>query len=511
MIGRLSSVTYLRPAAVAAFLVFAAFVFYHLLIRSFPVVYWGDAHIRLALRDQILLGRWLPLLQILIFIISKFSRDLLVLRGCLAMLAAGTLAGAYYFVNRIFAPTTGLIAIALLGISPIFVALSIVPYTEILFAGLLFLALALLVDPPSSRHFAAGVIALNLASLTRYEGWLLAGLLISEEAILCLRSKEWTRLIRHVFLYGMAPLSWLSFVIFSAVGAEGELKELMEYMVILTGNSSGHTLPAILNPDYIRSFAASYFHLLKWQTGPVIIALGILGWLMALLEPGRRLAHWRNLAFVILVWVLWLAWFSIHVWEPLNFALRTAFIAEIFLILYAAYGLERFIHLLAGQLSASMKKASLVIWGRLATSCAVIAILVVTAPSAINFVADTSQASDFSVPARAGEWLGARLTQDDVVVALTDDTFQAYALAAYIQLPFDSVLDNRFDRQFIHSRLTSSHLIYVVELYKSRAGLSVEESSLLRELESGRTPAQEFTIGSSRVWVVARDSLLSSR
>jgi hypothetical protein len=266
-----------------------------------------------------------------------------------------------------------------------------------------------------------------------------------------------------------------------------------------------------LNPDYIRSFAASYFHLLQWQTGPVIIALGMLGWLMALLEPGRHLAHWRNLAFVILVWVLWLAWFSIHVWEPLNFALRTAFITEIFLILYAAYGLQRFIHLLVGQLSAPMKKARLVIWERLATACAVIAILVVSAPSAINFVADTSKASDFSVPAQAGQWLTGRLTRDDAVLVLSDDTFQAYALAAYIPFPFDSVVDDRFDSQLVNSRLAASRMIYVIELYKSRAGLSAVEGNLLAGLESGRTRAQQFPIGSTRVWVVAGDSLLSPR
>jgi len=508
MIGRLSS-THISPTSAAAFLGLAAFVFYQMLIRSYPVVYWGDAHIRLALRDQILLGRWLPLLQILIFTISKFSSDMLILRSCLAILATGALASAYYFASRIFFPSIGLIFVALLGVSPIFVALSIVPYTEILFAGLLFLALSLLEQPRSAGHFYLGVTALNLACLTRYEGWLLAGLLISEEAIRCVKSKAWTRLLRNMLLYSLAPLSWLAFVALSTVNAEHELKELVDYVVISTGNSPGHTLPAILSPDYLRSFTTSYFHLLQWQTGLVIIALGVLGWLVAWLDPGRRLIHARNLLFVVLVWALWLAWFSIHVWEPLNFALRTAFIGQIFLILYAGYGLERIIHLLVERLGVLLKASNPVILERLATSSAVIVISVVSARSAINFVAESSQAPDFSVPARAGQWLEARLTRDDAVLVLSDDTFQAYALATYIQLPFDSVLDDRFDSQLIHSRLASAHVIYVVELYESRAGLSDAEGNLLAELESGRTQAEQFRIGSTRVWVVARDALLS--
>jgi hypothetical protein len=230
------------------------------------------------------------------------------------------------------------------------------------------------------------------------------------------------------------------------------------------------------------------------------------GILAALIMGRRRAPHLRILAFLVLDWSL-LAFL-----QPWGFGnLRQPFVLQVFLILYAAYGLERFLHLLFDRLAAQIKKPNLPVWERLTTFVAVIVVTMASARSAVDFMAVTSHESDFSVPAQAGAWLRMRLTQDDAILVLTDDTFQVYALATYVQLPFDSILDDRLDRQLIHSRLASADLVYVVELYKSKAGLSGEESHLLDELESGRTPAQEYSIGSTRIWIVAKDAPVSSQ
>ena len=64
-----------------AILGLTSFTFYEILIYLYPSVYWYDAHVRLGLRDQILLGHWLPLLQAVIVFISNISLDLVVLRS----------------------------------------------------------------------------------------------------------------------------------------------------------------------------------------------------------------------------------------------------------------------------------------------------------------------------------------------------------------------------------------------------------------------------------------------
>jgi len=112
-----------------------------MLTWTFPAVYWYDAYIRLALRDQILLGHWLPLIQILIVLVSKFTDDLLVLRTLLAVMAGCVLLYTFIFARHIFSSWTAFIATILLATNLMFVALATVPYPEILFIGLLLLSL----------------------------------------------------------------------------------------------------------------------------------------------------------------------------------------------------------------------------------------------------------------------------------------------------------------------------------------------------------------------------------
>ncbi len=68
-------------------------------------------------------------------------------------------------------------------------------------------------------------------------------------------------------------------------------------------------------------------------------------------------------------------------------------------------------------------------------------------------------------------------------------------------LPLDHLLvGDHFDRQATEARLKSAGWVYVIELEKSRAGLSPDEQVLLGNLEVGRIAGQLVTGGPTRVW-----------
>lgn len=510
MIARESPAARLGPSSAAIFLGFSALVFYQLLIQSYPVVYWGDAHIRLALRDQLLVGHWLPLIQGVVFGVSKISTGLVVLRGALSLIALGSLGGMYRLAGRLFSPAVGLIAAALLATNLMFAALATVPYPDVLFAGLIFIALECLDEPDSPRRRAAGLIALNLACLARYEGWMLAGMFIVESAVGSFRSKPWRaavlQTLKTTLSCSLAPLAWLAFGVSQAGGPIARLKAVVAFETVSAPQLLDDRLLARLNLDYLGDFAAQYFGLLKWQAHPLILMLAAGGVIGALILGKRRAPHLRILAFLVLDWSL-LAFL-----QPWGFGnLRQPFVLQIFLILYAAFGLERCVHLFFDRLANLTGRSSPPLLRGSLLAIVAAAMTIFSARTAAEFVAGASQEPDFSVPAAAGAWLMPRLAQDDAVLVLSDDTFQAYALAAYIPIPFDRILEDRFDNELISSLRSPSGLIYVVALYKSRAGLSKQEGSLLEGLESGRIQAQSHRIGSTRVWVVSDDALVSSR
>ncbi len=119
----------------------------------------------------------------------------------------------------------------------------------------------------------------------------------------------------------------------------------------------------------------------------------------------------------------------------------------------------------------------------------------------------SSHEADFFVPAQVAAWLKVHATTKDVVWVLSDDSFPSYALATYLQQPFDTILDSRFDRQQRETRLASARMVYLVELYETKEGLSGEERVLLDDLENGHLPAQRFLLDGTRLWIVPRDEL----
>ena len=276
-------------------LVFLAFHVYIYLARIHPALYWYDTHIRIALRDQIMLGRWLPLPQLLVFTVSKFSGNLLVLREVLAGIAALTLVSIYVLARAAFDPFTGLIAVGFLATNLMFTAMAIVPYPEVMFIGLVFAALTSLEQTSSPRHLALGMLALNLACLARYEGWVLAAIIVIEPTIRTIGKAPWKKLVLHTAktaaMASIAPVGWLIFGVNIPRGLTARVQAIIGFE---QGRVNANPLLPIIDPGQIRDFTANFYHLLSWQAGLPIILAGAAGWVVAFWWTSHRVSAHSN-------------------------------------------------------------------------------------------------------------------------------------------------------------------------------------------------------------------------
>ncbi len=491
-----------RLSVLAYLLCLAALAFDLWLIHTYPVIYWYDSYFRLADLDRIMIGRWLPGIQGLIFLAAKITHNLAVIRSLLALAATCVIASAYRLAARWFSPMTGLVAAALLATNLMFVALALVPYPDVLFVGFTLLALVYLDEPPASRRRYLGALMVNLACLTRYEGWLLSLVLIGESVVGPLRARNWGgaagRGGRAALLYGLAPLGWIVFGV--PAGAPyailSRLNAIVAFETGLFNQPLAAQLRANLNGPELLKFAAQYGRLLVSQARPEILGLGIVGLLAAYRVSAKRRVYWRVLAFLCLD-VLLAA--LLRGWNYGN--LRQTFVVLVFLILYAAFGLEQSSRLLFRWLATLAKSPGLARRQGWALGGAATLVAAASAGAAVSFVAGASHQPDFYLPAQAGTWLKGRLAPDSWVFPLTDEVVQPQVFAVYAGLPLDRILvEDHFDRQAAEARLKSAGWVYVIELEKSRAGLSPDEQVLLGNLEAGRIAAQRVTGGPTRAW-----------
>jgi len=145
------------------------------LLLLFPVPYGNDAAGRLYFRDTIFTWHWLPVTQALVYLSYALTQKVFMVRLFFAV--AGSLAAvAFAFYLQTFASRrAALIGGALFAINAHAVFLSLMPYQEIVFLGLLFGSLAFFLRaknaPHARRNFIIGSALYGLACLTRYEGW----------------------------------------------------------------------------------------------------------------------------------------------------------------------------------------------------------------------------------------------------------------------------------------------------------------------------------------------------
>lgn len=114
--------------------------------------------------------------------------------GCISSLTCGS---AYLLGQRLFNQKTGVIWATLLAFSPLFVRYSIVPYQEALFLFLIFIGIYFyLLDKPSASYLSS--LFISLSCLTRYEGWILCGIIIAD--LLTRNRYKYNKKERLVFL-----------------------------------------------------------------------------------------------------------------------------------------------------------------------------------------------------------------------------------------------------------------------------------------------------------------------
>jgi hypothetical protein len=142
------------------------------LVLSEPSIHGGDSLLRLARSDELFIGYWLPLPQVLVFLARAVQPDPVWAR--LAFALVGALVPAA--LARAMAPVAGAGAAAcagaLLALHPLWAFYSLVPYQE----GLMTLFLLLGAESLVRRREAGAAAWMGLACLCRYETWIAAAM-----------------------------------------------------------------------------------------------------------------------------------------------------------------------------------------------------------------------------------------------------------------------------------------------------------------------------------------------
>ncbi len=181
------------------------------LIHAYPIVFGGDTILRLANRDHVLLSYQLPVLQALIYAITKAGGELLEIRWMMAVAGAAASVGFYLMIRAMLDERSALASALLFAANPFLVELSIVPYQEVIMLGGLCLSLACFFR----ERPALSSMSLALACLTRYEAWIAAPVLAAAHALsaapLPAAGRRRLRLLAGCLLFGWAPLAWILF------------------------------------------------------------------------------------------------------------------------------------------------------------------------------------------------------------------------------------------------------------------------------------------------------------
>jgi hypothetical protein len=450
----------------------ASFAFAAILIQRFPVIYWGDPYARLEHRHQLLVDRWLPLLQLLVDGVAVLTPDLTAVRLTLAAVGALTVLAGYRLAARVHDSRSAGVFAVLLATNPLFVALAIVPYQEILFAGLVFAGLAAHVGRRGAGPDLRAALLFNLACLTRYESWVLVGLLALFEAR---RVRPTARAFRTAVAlaarYGWTAAAWI---------------------LILTGTHNLGRLAGATPPprQSLGVWGHALFHQLRWQlASDVLFTLALVGVAGALAKRGRARVH-ASFALCFALASLGIIFFA-NPYSPEN--LRLTFIPLVFILFYAALGLVFILERIVGELQTRHRDRLVPAAAGLATA----ALAVVCAPHAGAFVAAAANELD----ARTMFQVAQRLETTSAapgptrIVMLSADPFYASVLAIYSGVPRDRIVTSPARRLRADAR-------YVIDVRLPKATLSDSAALWRADLESGAVLAASARVDAAVVWTL---------
>src|SRR5258708_655757 len=137
------------------------------IILTNPIIFGGDTLLRLMNRDHLVMGHQLPMLQVLIAAVTKISADPIWVRYLDAVIGGIAGVGFFWMIRDLFGEQWAFPAALLFVSNPFFMALSTVPFQEMLMLAGLMLAFHFFY----TEKWLAASLALGVACLTRYEAW----------------------------------------------------------------------------------------------------------------------------------------------------------------------------------------------------------------------------------------------------------------------------------------------------------------------------------------------------
>ncbi len=252
-----------------------------LLLFFFPIPYGHDGFGRLFFKDHIFLAHWLPLTQFIVWASSRLLDDPFLVRVVFALLTSFSGWGFYLFLrlvtNRFLALTGGLV----FSSNALFLFLSLMPYQDVLFLGLLFGSLAFLFGEQGLRS-RVGSLLFGLACLTRYESWFLLPVLFYLKLRARPAFRQWSStpllLGRTTLFLGWAPLLWLTMNRF--------YWGTFSAFLFQTPDTSFYAWNPHLDAGWMVGYAARMFYWIGLFGSPLVF-LAPLGLRLLLLRRGR--------------------------------------------------------------------------------------------------------------------------------------------------------------------------------------------------------------------------------
>jgi hypothetical protein len=454
----------------------ASFTFGAILVHLHPALYWADGYGRTVGRDHVLLDRWLPLLQVVVYGTGKLTRNVETLRLVLAFIGVFTVASAVALGATLARYSVGVVFALLLATNLLFVALSIVPYQEVLFAGLVFAALALHASPAGTRSRWLAAAAFNLACLTRYEGWVLVLVLGLDEFVEVARQDSLARGLRSSLgltaRYGLAAVGWL-LLLRALGGGVGRL----------AGAPSNDPAGLVLRGrEFLRQC--------DWQVGnPLLVATAALGLSASLARRERR----RHL--IIVVFVAACVAFTLLARPYSRGNLRQTFLPVVFALLYAAIGLELLVdHAFAlARVHPRRTPAGVV------TMLAAGLLALESIPGAVRFVAASSD--EFRDPYEVGRWFE-RLPEAERslvhVALLAPESTDGMVIALYSGVP-----ESRFvTADAVLARGTT----HVVRIARPSGVPRPEDTKQASDLDDRFGQGTPIDAGSAVIWTIPAEA-----
>jgi hypothetical protein len=168
-----------------------------------PIIFGGDTILRLNHRHDLVMGHQLPMLQVLISGVTRISPDPLWVRYLMALIGAAAGVGFYWMIQDLFGDRWAVAGAVLFITNPFFLALSTVPYQEILMmAGLVFAFHFFYTE-----NWIAASLCLAVASLTRYEAW--AACPVFAMAYVFRKDRTPVGWSKAAILFGWMPVVWI--------------------------------------------------------------------------------------------------------------------------------------------------------------------------------------------------------------------------------------------------------------------------------------------------------------